>query len=308
MPGVRLRAAARSALADLDAHHYRRRLPDPLLLDRLHGRRPRLRALLRLHEFLRLRDADAGALRQLRRTARRLGPGRPRVVLPHRLLVRAAARPSPPRAKRSSSTSSATSASCSRSSCSLPPIRLGRVRRRVRRGRTLGNAAALRRSASRSSSAAAAKSAQVPLHTWLARRDGRPDPGLRADPRRDDGHRRRLPHRALRAAVERRADARMLVGTIGALTALAGAILGCAQWDIKRILAYSTMSQIGYMIMGVGRRRVRRRRRALLHARVLQSATLPRRRDRSSTRSPTSRTCAAWAACARRCRSRFGRC
>ena len=27
---------------------------------------------------------------------------------------------------------------------------------------------------------------------------------------------------------------------------------GCAQWDIKRILAYSTMSQIGYMIMGVG--------------------------------------------------------
>jgi NADH-quinone oxidoreductase subunit L len=47
-------------------------------------------------------------------------------------------------------------------------------------------------------------------------------------------------------------DARMLVGSIGALTAITGAILGCAQWDIKRILAYSTMSQIGYMIMGVG--------------------------------------------------------
>jgi NADH-quinone oxidoreductase subunit L len=31
-----------------------------------------------------------------------------------------------------------------------------------------------------------------------------------------------------------------------------GALLGVAQWDIKRILAYSTMSQIGYMIMGVG--------------------------------------------------------
>jgi hypothetical protein len=43
-----------------------------------------------------------------------------------------------------------------------------------------------------------------------------------------------------------------MVGVIGALTAIAGAILGCAQWDIKRILAYSTMSQIGYMIMGVG--------------------------------------------------------
>ncbi len=47
-------------------------------------------------------------------------------------------------------------------------------------------------------------------------------------------------------------EARALVGTIGALTALVGAILGLAQWDIKRILAYSTMSQIGYMIMGVG--------------------------------------------------------
>jgi len=36
------------------------------------------------------------------------------------------------------------------------------------------------------------------------------------------------------------------------VTALLGAVLGMAQWDIKRILAYSTMSQIGYMIMGVG--------------------------------------------------------
>jgi NADH-quinone oxidoreductase subunit L len=43
-----------------------------------------------------------------------------------------------------------------------------------------------------------------------------------------------------------------LVGVIGATTMVLGAILGIAQWDIKRILAYSTMSQIGYMIMGVG--------------------------------------------------------
>ncbi|MBV8074665.1 MAG: hypothetical protein JO140_04475, partial [Candidatus Eremiobacteraeota bacterium] len=48
------------------------------------------------------------------------------------------------------------------------------------------------------------------------------------------------------------ADARELVGVIGGVTALLGAILGVGQWDIKRILAYSTMSQIGYMIMGVG--------------------------------------------------------
>ena len=43
-----------------------------------------------------------------------------------------------------------------------------------------------------------------------------------------------------------------LRAVVGAVTALTGAILGVAQWDIKRVLAYSTMSQIGYMIMGVG--------------------------------------------------------
>ena len=53
-----------------------------------------------------------------------------------------------------------------------------------------------------------AKSAQVPLHTWLPGRDGGPDAGLRADPRRDDGDRGRLPDRAhapvLRAGAGRR--------------------------------------------------------------------------------------------------------
>ena len=85
-----------------------------------------------------------------------------------------------------------------------------------------------------------------------ARRHGGSDAGLGAHPRRHHGDGRRLSHRALRAAVEREPDAQMLAGTIGALTAIVGAILGCVQWDIKRILAYSTMSQIGYMIMGVG--------------------------------------------------------
>ena len=57
-----------------------------------------------------------------------------------------------------------------------------------------------------------AKSAQLPLHTWLAGRDGRPDAGLRADPRRDDGHRRRLPDRAHASAVRARADRRRHLG------------------------------------------------------------------------------------------------
>ena len=60
--GLRVRAFTRSALAALDVHHHRRRLSDRLLFDRLHGRRSRLCALLRLHELLRLRDAYAGAL------------------------------------------------------------------------------------------------------------------------------------------------------------------------------------------------------------------------------------------------------
>ncbi len=98
----------------------------------------------------------------------------------------------------------------------------------------------------------AAKSAQVPLHTWLPDAMEGPTPVSA------------LIHAATMVTagvylIARFAplwssspDAQELTGVIGALTALSGAILGCAQWDIKRILAYSTMSQIGYMIMGVG--------------------------------------------------------
>ncbi len=77
-------------------------------------------------------------------------------------------------------------------------------------------------------------------------------------------------------------DARVLVGSLGALTAITGAVLGCAQWDIKRILAYSTMSQIGYMIMGVGVGAYNAGYLALPHARVLQSPALLGRRDHHS--------------------------
>ena len=100
--------------------------------------------------------------------------------------------------------------------------------------------------------AAAAKSAQVPLQTWLPDAMEGPTPVSA------------LIHAATMVTagvylIARFAplwnaspQAQELVGTIGAVTALLAAILGTAQWDIKRILAYSTMSQIGYMIMGVG--------------------------------------------------------
>ncbi len=100
--------------------------------------------------------------------------------------------------------------------------------------------------------AAAAKSAQVPLHTWLPDAMEGPTPVSA------------LIHAATMVTAgvylvarcaplwNHSSEAQLLVGTVGGVTAVAGAILGTAQWDIKRILAYSTMSQIGYMIMGVG--------------------------------------------------------
>jgi NADH-quinone oxidoreductase subunit L len=43
-----------------------------------------------------------------------------------------------------------------------------------------------------------------------------------------------------------------VVTVIGFLTAFFAATIGCAQYDIKRVLAYSTVSQLGYMFVGVG--------------------------------------------------------
>jgi len=98
----------------------------------------------------------------------------------------------------------------------------------------------------------AAKSAQVPLHTWLPDAMEGPTPVSA------------LIHAATMVTAGVYLIARFaplfsaspvsqeFVGTIGGITMVLGAVLGVAQWDIKRVLAYSTMSQIGYMIMGVG--------------------------------------------------------
>jgi NADH-quinone oxidoreductase subunit L len=46
--------------------------------------------------------------------------------------------------------------------------------------------------------------------------------------------------------------AQTVVVSVGAFTLMFGAIIGCAKDDIKRVLAWSTVSQIGYMFLGVG--------------------------------------------------------
>jgi NADH-quinone oxidoreductase subunit L len=48
------------------------------------------------------------------------------------------------------------------------------------------------------------------------------------------------------------APAMMVVASVGAITALYSATIALAQYDLKRILAYSTISQLGYMFLGVG--------------------------------------------------------
>ncbi len=46
--------------------------------------------------------------------------------------------------------------------------------------------------------------------------------------------------------------ASLTVVVVGALTAIFAATIGLKQWDIKKVLAYSTISQLGYMFVGVG--------------------------------------------------------
>jgi NADH-quinone oxidoreductase subunit L len=47
-------------------------------------------------------------------------------------------------------------------------------------------------------------------------------------------------------------DAQLVVGCIGAFTALLAALIALTQTDLKRVLAYSTLSQLGYMFLALG--------------------------------------------------------
>ncbi|BBY41479.1 NADH-quinone oxidoreductase subunit L [Mycobacterium mantenii] len=99
---------------------------------------------------------------------------------------------------------------------------------------------------------ACAKSAQVPLQAWLGDAMEGPTPVSA------------LIHAATMVTAgvylivrsnplyNLSADARLAVVVVGAVTLLLGAFIGCAKDDIKRALAASTMSQIGYMVLAAG--------------------------------------------------------
>lgn len=100
--------------------------------------------------------------------------------------------------------------------------------------------------------AACGKSAQVPLQSWLGDAMEGPTPVSA------------LIHAATmvtagvyliarsHAIFDVAPDARLAVAVVGAVTLLFGAIIGCAKDDIKKALAASTMSQIGYMVLAAG--------------------------------------------------------
>ena len=71
-----------------------------------------------------------------------------------------------------------------------------------------------------------------------------------------------------------------VIAIIGVATALFAATIAVAQNDIKKVLAYSTVSQLGYMFLAIGSGAYVRGRVPHDHARVLQGAAVPRRRIR----------------------------
>lgn len=99
---------------------------------------------------------------------------------------------------------------------------------------------------------AAGKSAQIPLQTWLADAMAGPTPVSA------------LIHAAtmvtagvylccrMYTVFEMAPEVMMFISITGAVTLLVAGFAALVQTDIKRILAYSTMSQLGYMFMAVG--------------------------------------------------------
>ena len=99
---------------------------------------------------------------------------------------------------------------------------------------------------------AAGKSAQFPLHVWLPDAMEGPTP-VSADSRGDDGGGEGVYLVARFFPVFAESDEAMTtVAVIGSIATIIAALLGIVATDIKRVMAYSTISQLGYMMMGLG--------------------------------------------------------
>ncbi|MDF3301919.1 NADH-quinone oxidoreductase subunit L [Streptomyces tropicalis] len=100
--------------------------------------------------------------------------------------------------------------------------------------------------------AACGKSAQVPLQSWLGDAMEGPTPVsalIHAATMVTAGVYLIVRSSAIFNAAP---DAQLVVTVVGGVTLLFGAIVGCAKDDIKKALAGSTMSQIGYMVLAAG--------------------------------------------------------
>jgi NADH-quinone oxidoreductase subunit L len=98
----------------------------------------------------------------------------------------------------------------------------------------------------------AGKSAQLPLYVWLPDAMAGPTPVsalIHAATMVTAGIYLIVRNAALFAAAP---AACLVIVLVGALTALWAATVGLKQWDIKKVLAYSTVSQLGYMFVAVG--------------------------------------------------------
>ena len=138
----------------------------------------------------------------------------------------------------------------------------------------------------------------VPAARLAARRDGRPDAGLGPDPRGDDGGGGRLPGRA-GSSRSSPPTCCSTSPTPAAITLFIAASIAMVQTDYKKVLAYSTVSQLGFMMLGLGVGGWAAGLFHLLDARVLQGPALPRRRQRLPRRAHL-RDAASWAACGRK--------
>ncbi len=99
---------------------------------------------------------------------------------------------------------------------------------------------------------AAGKSAQIPLYVWLPDAMAGPTPVsalIHAATMVTAGV-----YLVVRSSVlfTMAPTASLVVALVGALTAIFAATIGLKQWDIKKVLAYSTVSQLGFMFAAVG--------------------------------------------------------